>query len=135
MARSKIIECVHCQGRIGLVEGIGVFSYPKGSRRSMVLRESEPFDREAIEAIEAQHAINWHKVGITRGIRECPQCHSIRSYFITEFNYDERQNYHSACPCPECGTAGIEWTTPCEELYCITCGKNGFEVIAFKILD
>ena len=135
MARSTIIECVHCQGRIGLVEGIGVFSYPKGSRRSMVLRESEPADREAIEAIERKHAIDWHSVGITRGIRECPKCRSMRSYFITELNFGDCQAYHSACPCPKCGTPGIEWQTHPSKLLCHQCGQQGFEPVGFKLLD
>ncbi len=135
MARSTIIECIHCQGRIELVEGIGVFSCPQGSARSMVLHKSEPADREAIEAIEAQHAIDWHKVGITRSIRECPKCHSIRSYFITEFDYGERQTYHSACPCPECGSASIERETHDSKLHCHQCGQQGFEPVGFKLLD
>lgn len=101
----------------------------------MVLRESEPADHEAIEAIEARHAIDWHKVGITRGIRECPQCHSIRSYFITEFDYGEHQTYHSACPCPKCGTTGIQWETHASEIHCHQCGQQGFKPVGFKLLD
>lgn len=135
MARSTTIECIHCQERIRLVEGIGVFIYPTGSKRSLVMRDSEPADREAIEAIEAQHAIDWHSVGITRGIGECPNCRSIRSYFITKFNYGKEHTFYSSCPCPECVTPTVEWETPYEALRCHHCGKKGFKPVEFSWLD
>ena len=101
----------------------------------MVMRESPQADREAIEAIEQAHAIDWHRIGISRGIRECRQCRSIRSYFRTEFNYGNGQRFHSPCACPECGTPGVEWVTPYEALHCTHCNRAGFKPVGFKLMD
>lgn len=135
MANCTTIECLHCEERIGLAKGIGRFAYPAGSKRPMVMERSSQVDRDAIEAIEQAHTIDWHQVGITIGIQECPKCHSIGSYFMTEINYGTGQTFHSSCPCPECATPTVEWETPYEELRCHHCGKNGFKPVGFKWMD
>jgi hypothetical protein len=99
------------------------------------MKDSAAIDRKAIETIERKHHIDWRAVSISRTIRECPKCHSVLSYLRTKIKYGESQTFESSCPCPKCQTPGIEWTTPCEELYCNNCGKNGFELIALRILD
>ncbi len=101
----------------------------------MVMSELCEVDRDAIEAIERDHDINWDEVRMSRGIRECPQCCSIRSYFTTEFNYGKGHTFHSTCPCPECATPTVEWETPYEELHCHHCGKTGFKPVGFKWMD
>ena len=73
MAKCTTIECLHCEERIELAKGIGRFVYLADSKRPMVMERSSQVDRDAIEAIEQAHTIDWHQVGITIGIQECPK--------------------------------------------------------------
>ena len=133
MGRALKTRCKDCGDERRYHTGFG--RMPIKDVRKYIFHQSDPADRRELQIIDREHSIDWSNVSCSRGIRKCPRCKLLYSFFSCRLSYAEGRTFESLCECELCIEPTVPFDYDYDTVKCYKCFKPRLEPIGMAYTD